>query len=406
VNNVKVGEYLSALRKYYKITQDELADRLGVTRQAISKWENGATIPDIELLMKLSELYGISINDILNADTASIKYQKEIVFPDKSKVPKKITVIGCGRWGTFIAWYLNEIGHKVSLYGRETSAKMQKLIVTRENEYLQLNDRIQLITDLNDIEKAEYIIISIPAQKLMDVVNELNTHKVENKTIVLCMKGIEISTGRRLSQVVSDGLEKNNSVAVWLGPGHVEEFYRGIPNCMVIDSTKELVKDMLIRDFSSDLIRFYYGTDLIGNEIGAAAKNVIGIAAGMLDGLDLSSLKGALMSRGTNEIAKLIVAMGGKASTVYGLCHLGDYEATLFSEHSHNLSYGKAIVLQSDYNKLAEGYYTVKALYNLGKAYGVELPICEVVYRILYEGAKPSAELQKLFSRSLRNEFN
>ncbi len=189
MNNVKIGEYLSSLRKYYKITQDELSDRLGITRQAISKWENGATIPDIELLMKLSELYGVSINDIINADTTSIKYQKEIVFPDKSKVPKEITVIGCGRWGTFIAWYLNEIGHKVSLYGRETSAKMQRLVATRENEYLQLNNRIQLITDLKDIEKAEYIIISIPAQKLKDVVNELNVHKVENKTIVLCMKG-------------------------------------------------------------------------------------------------------------------------------------------------------------------------------------------------------------------------
>lgn len=131
MNNVKIGEYLSTLRKYYKITQDELADRLGVTRQAISKWENGATIPDIELLVKLSELYGVSINDILNADTASIKYQKEIVFPNKSKVAKRITVIGCGRWGTFIAWYLNEIGHSVSLYGRESSAKMQKLMATR-----------------------------------------------------------------------------------------------------------------------------------------------------------------------------------------------------------------------------------------------------------------------------------
>lgn len=132
---------------------------------------------------------------------------------------------------------------------------------------------------------------------------------------------------------------------------------------------------------------------------------MIGTAAGMLDGLDLSSLKGALMSRGTNEIAKLIVAMGGKAGTVYGLCHLGDYEATLFSEHSHNLSFGKAFVSKSDYGKLAEGYYTVKALYNLGKAYGVELPICEVIYRILYEDANPTQMLQNLFSRSLRNEF-
>ncbi len=181
--------------------------------------------------------------------------------------------------------------------------------------------------------------------------------------------------------------------------------YRGIPNCMVIDSNSELVKDEIIRDFSSELIRFYYGTDLIGNEVGAAAKNVIGIAAGMLDGLDLSSLKGALMSRGTAEISRLIVAMGGKATTVYGLGHLGDYEATLFSEHSHNLAFGKNIVLQKSYDKLAEGYYTVKALRNLGKSYGVELPICESVYCIFYEKAEPKEALKQLFSRSLRNEF-
>lgn len=401
----KIGKYLSTLRKYYKITQDELACRLNVTRQAISKWENGITIPDIELLMKLSEIYGVSINDILKADTAGIKYQKEIVFPDKDKNSKKIMVIGCGRWGTFIAWYLNEIGHSVTLYGRKDSVKMQGLIKTRQNEYLRLDDNVKLVMDLEQANDMDYIIISIAAQNLQNVVDELKDRSIENKTIILCMKGIEISTGRRLSQIVSDSLPHNNDVAVWLGPGHVQEFYRGIPNCMVIDSNKELVKDELIRNFSSDLIRFYYGTDLIGNEVGAAAKNVIGIAAGMLEGLDLNSLKGALMSRGTNEVARLIVAMGGNASTVYGLCHLGDYEATLFSEHSHNLTFGKNIVLKRDYDKLAEGYYTVKAMRNLGKAYGVELPICEAVYHILYENAEPKEILRKLFSRSLRNEF-
>ena len=147
------------------------------------------------------------------------------------------------------------------------------------------------------------------------------------------------------------------------------------------------------------------GTDLIGNEIGAAAKNVIGIAAGMLEGLDLSSLKGALMARGTGEVARLIVAMGGKASTVYGLCHLGDYEATLFSEHSHNLNFGKNIVQGKSYNQLAEGYYTVKAIRNLGKSYGVELPICEAVYQIIHEGKEPRSILKSLFDRSLKNEF-
>ncbi len=405
MNAVQIGKYLSTIRKYYKITQDELANRLDVTRQAISKWETGAAIPDIECLVQLSGIYGVSINDILKADITSIKFQKEIVFPSDDKISKKVMVIGCGRWGTFIAWYLDEIGHQVSLYGRKTSKNMQRMIETRRNEYLQLNDSMNLTTSLEGIEDVDYIVISIAAQNLPDLVNELAQYEIENKTIILCMKGIEIATGRRLSQIVSDGLVHNNDVAVWLGPGHVQEFYRGVPNCMVIDSNRELVKDELIRNFSSDLIRFYYGTDMIGNEIGAAAKNVIGIAAGMLEGLDLASLKGALMSRGTNEIAKLIVAMGGKAGTVYGLCHLGDYEATLFSSHSHNLTFGRNIVLKKEYDKLAEGYYTVKALRNLGKSYGVELPICEAVYQILYENAEASVILKKLFSRSLRNEF-
>ena len=122
--------------------------------------------------------------------------------------------------------------------------------------------------------------------------------------------------------------------------------------------------------------------------------------------MDLSSLKGSLMARGTSEIARLIVAMGGNAGTVYGLCHLGDYEATLFSEHSHNLSFGKSVVQGKDYDKLAEGYYTVKAIRNLGKAYGVELPICEAVYQIVHKGKDPKTELKHLFDRSLRNEFN
>lgn len=405
MNAVDIGRYLSELRKYYKITQDELAGRLGVTRQAVSKWETGITIPDIEILLRLSEIYGISINDILKADLTKIKFQKEMVFPGEEKNAKKVFVIGCGRWGTFIAWYLDKIGHKVFLYGRENSCNMKGLFETRKNNYLSLPESVQLTTTYAELHNADYIMISVGAQKLQEVVSDMSVRSIREKTIVLCMKGIAIETGRRLSQVASDTLDHSNHIAVWLGPGHVQEFYRGVPNCMVIDSNEELVKDELVRSFSSELIRFYYGTDMIGNEIGAAAKNVIGIAAGMLEGLDLSSLKGALMARGTSEIARLIVAMGGNAGTVYGLCHLGDYEATLFSEHSHNLAFGKSIVQGECYEELAEGYYTVKAIRKLGKAYGVDLPICEAVYQVLYEGKEAKSILRKLFDRSLKNEF-
>ena len=317
----------------------------------------------------------------------------------------KITVIGCGRWGSLITWYLDSIGHDITLYGRENSKNMQRFMKERKNDLLVFPESIKLVTDLACVKEAEVIVISVNSQGLQSLMDELKQYELTDKIFVLCMKGIEISTGRRLSQIANDNLDFSNNVAVWIGPGHVQEFYHGIPNCMVIDSNDNKTKELLVNEFSSDLIRFYYGQDLIGNEIGAAAKNVIGIAAGMLDGLDLSTLKGALMSRGTREVARLIKAMGGNELSAYGLCHLGDYEATVFSKFSHNRSFGEAFIKREPFDKLAEGYYTVKAMLNLGKNYGVDLPICTAVYEILYREKDANEVLNGLFTRSLKNEF-
>ena len=125
----------------------------------------------------------------------------------------------------------------------------------------------------------------------------------------------------------------------------------------------------------------------------------------MLDGIGHASLKGPLMARGPREIARLIKAMGGNEISAYGLCHLGDYEATLFSEHSHNRMFGERFIQHASYDKLAEGYYTVKALVALGERYHVDLPICEAVYEMLYENLSPERALEELFSRSLKSEF-
>ncbi|MBQ0038006.1 MAG: NAD(P)H-dependent glycerol-3-phosphate dehydrogenase [Clostridiales bacterium] len=317
----------------------------------------------------------------------------------------KITVIGCGRWGSLITWYLDHIGHQVTLYGRAGSRRMQTFLATRQNDLLTLPESIALTTDLHCVEDAEVVIISIGSQGLQALMDELKAYAIKDKTIVLCMKGIEIGTGRRLSQIALDNLDSSNHVAVWLGPGHVQEFYRGIPNCMVIDSYDDDTRKMLVREFSSDLIRFYYGMDMIGNEVGAAAKNVVGIAAGMLDGLHLSSLKGPLMSRGTREVARLIRTMGGNELSAYGLCHLGDYEATVFSPYSHNRQFGESFVQGREYHDLAEGYYTVRAMLLLGQRYGVELPICQAMYKVLYENAEPREMLRGLMNRDLKLEF-
>lgn len=379
----------------------------------------------------------------------------------------KITVIGCGRWGAFHAWHAEKIGHEVALYGRENSATYKRLFETGENDFLKLPQTVKLTTNLFEaVNSAEVILISVGAQNLRGLLKEivsLTGIDFAEKKFVLAMKGLERGTGKRLTAVFNevvnkisvseitslkgDGItnEKLNSVfslessptnfsaemsplkdvtkipdqifstvqkvaakkinvAVWVGPGHVQDFVNNIPNCMVMASADENFTREMVEIFKSPLIRFYYGSDLIGVEIGAAAKNVVGIAAGMLDGLNYTSLKGALMARGTAELSRLISALGGDKMTVYGLSHLGDYQATLFSDYSNNRRFGESFVAGKNFDKLAEGVETSAALMELSKITGVELPISRAVYNILYENKNPKDQLTELFLRSTKAE--
>lgn len=316
-----------------------------------------------------------------------------------------ISVIGCGRWGSFLAWYLDGLGHTVTLYGRKGSERLEAFRRERTNGLVRLSTRVSLTDSPEEaVARSELLVVSVGAQSFRSLMERLTRLNLSGKTAVLCMKGLEAGTGRRLTEIFSE-YAPGVPAAVWVGPGHVQDFVRGIPNCMVIDSASEPVKRTLVREFSGSLIRFYYGNDLLGNEIGAASKNVIGIAAGMLDGLDKTALKGALMSRGTREIARLIAAMGGREITAYGLGHLGDYEATVFSPYSHNRRFGELFVSGRDYGELAEGVATTSAMLLLGERYGVELPICRAVDRVINGGENPGEVLSDLFLRSVKMEF-
>ena len=326
----------------------------------------------------------------------------------------KISVLGCGRWGSFIAWYLCNHGHDVYSWGAEDGYSYKILKETGKNEYVTLDPRIRLTCDLKEaVEHAETVIISISSQGLRGFMERVTAYDVSGKNFVLCMKGIEVATGCRLSQVLIQSGVSPDKIAVWVGPGHIQAFTQGIPNCMVIDSENEELKRYLADSFRSDLIRFYYGSDLIGSELGAAAKNVMGIVAGVLDGCGYASLKGSLMSRGAREVARLIKAMGGNELSAYGLAHLGDYEATLFSEYSHNRSYGELLVKGEKFQKLAEGVPTAAAMKKLGEKYGVDLPITNAVYEICYAEETDGLTcrqrceqmLSKLFARDTKSEF-
>ena len=329
----------------------------------------------------------------------------------------KISVLGCGRWGSFIAWYLaTKKGKEVYSWGPEGDYSYEVLKNTGKNEYVTLDKSIVLTCDLaKAVSRAEVIIISISSQGLRGFIRKiLAAADVSDKIFVLCMKGIEVETGERLSEILIEAGISKEKIAVWVGPGHIQDFTAGIPNCMVIDSHNVQLKKALADDFKSDLIRFYYGNDIIGTEIGAAAKNVMGIAAGVLDGGGVSTLKGPLMSRGAREVARLIKALGGNELSAYGLAHLGDYETTLFSHHSHNRMYGEMLVKGQKFEKLAEGVMTAAAMKKLGEKLGVELPITDAVYDICFtdsplnntDGKNLCMDIiMRLFSRDTKFEF-
>ena len=317
------------------------------------------------------------------------------------------TILGCGRWGSFIAWYLNTNNHSVTVWGREGHQIVEDLIKTRKNEYVEFPESIEITKDLEyALSKSEHIIISISSQALRDLMS--NVSKIEgyqDKKYILCMKGIEETTGSRLSSILIEfGIDKNN-IAVWVGPGHIQSFTAGIPSCMVIDSYNEEFSMYLANTLKSDLIRFYQGKDIIGSEIGAAAKNVMGIAAGLLDGMGYSTLKGGLMARGTREIARLIKACGGNELSAYGLCHLGDYEATLFSKYSHNRMWGETFAKGETFSKLAEGVMTSSALLKMAKKVDVELPITQIVYDVINNKITKDEAIKRLFARQITTEF-
>ena len=319
---------------------------------------------------------------------------------------KKLSLIGCGRWGTFLGWYAaNYCGFDVDMYDIPTSPNFIELRDTRKNAYLSLSDNMHLYDNLAAVLKNDIIIVSVGCQYFRGLCKELSAYDLKGKTFLLAMKGLEEPGATTMLDVMRQEIKQNIHIATLGGPGHVQDYMKKVPSCAVIDSDEEETKDKMIKLLSSDLIRFYYGADLIGNQIGAALKNVIGIAAGILDGLEWHGLKGALMARAPVEVGRFIKHFGGNPQTAYGLSHLGDYEATLFSKYSHNRTFGEKFARGEDFGKLAEGVPTLKAVKNIADKEGIDMPICQALYRVVYEGADIKSTIRSMFERNLKQEF-
>lgn len=320
---------------------------------------------------------------------------------------KQISVIGCGRWGTFLGWYAaNYCVDSVMLYDLPASPNFIELNETRKNAYLSLSDNMTLTPDIEKVLQNDFIIISIGCQHLRSLAKQINAYDLNGKYFLLAMKGLEEPSAKILIDVFKEEIKQDIHVACLGGPGHVQDYMKKVPSCAVIDSYEPEAKDRWIELMQSDLIRFYYGNDVVGNQIGAALKNVIGIAAGILDGLEWYGLKGALMARAPVEVGRLIKHFGGNPFTAYGLAHLGDYEATLFSKHSHNRMYGEMFAKGERFGKLAEGVATLKAVKLIADRENIDMPICQALYKAVYEEADIKTTIKELFERALKQEFD
>jgi len=315
----------------------------------------------------------------------------------------KISILGAGRWGSTLAWLQNNEGRQVTLWNRDDE-KLAKWLKTRKNKYLSLPKSVKITLDLSEALKNEMIFVAIRAQNFRDLCGQIKAHHPKHKFFILAIKGLEEKTGKRLSQIFFEYFHSSNGVGALAGPGHPQELSKNIPTIMTCATLAKKDLSLAVKTCQTSLIKIIPNNDLLGVEVGAAIKNVMGLAAGLLAGLGMPSCKSFLLARGPVEVGNLIKAMGGNYQTSFGLSHLGDFGATVFSGFSYNHQAGELWVKKRQLSDKAEGIPTLKAVKLLMKKYKVKMPICDVVYKVFYQNLPPAKFIDTLLKEKVKFE--
>lgn len=327
----------------------------------------------------------------------------------------KTAVIGSGGWGTALGLVLLENGSEVTLVCRREE-KCRAMAERRENPQLKgvrLPDGLALTCDLSSTRDCGLVVLATPSFAVREAARDLKPYLTPGTVLVCVSKGIEKETSLLLHQVVEQEVGPGFPVAVLSGPSHAEEVGRGIPTAVVVASEDRRAAELIQDLFMNERLRIYTSPDITGVEVGGAMKNVIAICAGCCDGMGLGdNTKAMLMTRGLTEIARLGVALGGKAETFTGLAGLGDLIVTCTSMHSRNCRAGRLIgqgvpvaeAVSGMDGAVVEGYYAAASARTLAARACVEMPITEGAYEVLYEGKNPNIVLTELMTRKKRQE--
>jgi len=331
---------------------------------------------------------------------------------------RRVAVLGAGSWGTALADALAGNGHRVRMWARNEAVAEEIRTRHRNERYLrnvELAERIDATSDLHAaLGDAEFVLSASPSHAVREVLVAAREALAGDEIVISASKGIEIGSDLRMTEVIEDvlGEESRPRIAVLSGPSFADELVRRLPTAVVAASDPEDAAVEVQTLFQNRYLRVYTQTDVVGTELGGACKNVIALAAGISDGLELgSNARAALITRGLAEITRLAVRLGGRETTLAGLAGLGDLVLTCTGDLSRNRTVGIAIGGGGDprevldgMEQVVEGVRTTRAAHELGSRLGVELPITHAVYSILYEGIAPREALARLMAREPKPE--
>lgn len=330
----------------------------------------------------------------------------------------KIGIIGSGSWGTALACKAAQAGNESWLYCRREEQAIA-LQTTKENkEYLEgviLPDALTTSSNLKQVvQDCNILLIVTPSIYVRSMLQQLRSLVSAHTTVVICSKGIERETGKRLSEVANEELGPVTSrLAILSGPNHAEEIGRDLPATTVVAATTKETAEFIQKALSTYNFRVYVNEDMIGVELAGTTKNIIALAAGIVDGMALGdNCKSALLTRGLHEMTKFGVALGARRETYAGLAGMGDLIATCMSPHSRNRAAGQKLAdgetmdyIMNHSNMVVEGFFAVKTVYEVAKAKQLDMPITSALYEVLYHQKAPKDALMDLMGRHLKDEM-
>ena len=327
-----------------------------------------------------------------------------------------IAVLGAGSWGTALAIQFARAGRPTVRWGRAED-EPEKIARERRNErYLpgaEFPDALRVEPDLGTaLAAADDVLLVVPSGALRAVLTQIRPLLQPGARVAWASKGFEFATGKLPHQVAREVLGEEVPIAVLSGPTFAREVGKGLPTAIACASPDPGFALELARSITTPNLRAYTQPDIVGVEVGGAVKNVIAIAAGASDGMGFgANARVFLITRGLAEMVRLGTALGAQRDTFMGLTGLGDLVLTCTDDQSRNRRFGLAVARGAgvdaairEIGQVVEGYHAARSVRKVAEDLGVDMPISEHVYRVIYEGMDIRSVVEALMNRAISAE--